>query len=241
MLGRCSFGIVETDFEGKLILMRRPLSPSSEDYLKGIFALSEGKPGEAVSTQDLADRLKVTPASTTAMIKRLHAMHLVEHTRYQGASLTEAGRLVALELIRHHRLLELYLVEALGYPLADAHAEAEQLEHHISEDFEQRIDALLGQPTHDPHGDPIPTPTGELPVRDERPLTELAADEHALVARVPDRDAEFLRYLTELGIVPDAPVRVVEIAPFDGPVTLELAGRRVQLTAGLQPERCRRR
>ena len=185
-------------FEGKLILMRRPLSPSSEDYLKGMFALSEGRPGEPVSTQDLADRLEVTPASTTAMIKRLHALHLVE---------------------------------ALGYPLADAHAEAEQLEHHISEDFEQRIDALLGQPTHDPHGDPIPTPSGELPVRDERPLTELAADEQALVARVPDRDAAFLRYLSELGIVPDAAVRVVEIAPFDGPVTLELGGRRVQLGA----------
>jgi DtxR family transcriptional regulator, Mn-dependent transcriptional regulator len=133
--------------------MRELLSPQSEDYLKAIYSLGTDR----VNTQSLADRLEVKPGSVTEMLKRLAELGLVEHKPYYGARLTPAGERIALELIRHHRLLESYLHQALGYALEDVHREAERLEHHISEEFEARISELLGHPTHDPHGDPIPT------------------------------------------------------------------------------------
>jgi DtxR family Mn-dependent transcriptional regulator len=199
--------------------MRELLSSQAEDYLKAICILSQhGK----VSTQAIADRLEVTPASVTGMLKKLAELGLISHTPYQGATLTDAGQKIALELIRHHRLLEAYLHQALGYPLEDLHDEAEKLEHVISEAFEARIFEKLGQPTHDPHGDPIPALDGTLPAVGNAPLSSLAPSAQAVIARVPDRDAEFLRYLSGLGLTPGATVRVHDIAPFQGPITLEI-------------------
>ena len=199
--------------------MRELLSSQAEDYLKAIYIVSQhGK----VSTQAIADRLEVTPASVTGMLKKLAEMGLVTHAPYQGATLTDAGRKIALELIRHHRLLEAYLHQALGYPLEDVHDEAEKLEHVISEAFEARIFEKLGQPTHDPHGDPIPALDGTLPAVGDTPLSSLAPSARAVIARVPDRDAEFLRYLSGLGLTPGATIKVREVAPFQGPITLEV-------------------
>jgi DtxR family Mn-dependent transcriptional regulator len=199
--------------------MRELLSSQAEDYLKAIYIVSQhGK----VSTQAIADRLEVTPASVTGMLKKLTEMGLVMHAPYQGATLTNAGQKIALELIRHHRLLEAYLHQALGYPLEDVHDEAEKLEHVISEAFEARIFEKLGQPTHDPHGDPIPALDGTLPAVGDTPLSSLAPSTQAVIARVPDRDTEFLRYLSSLGLTPGATIKVREVAPFHGPITLEV-------------------
>ncbi len=155
-----------------------------------------------VTTSALAERLGVTAASATAMIKRLASVGLVRHEPYHGVSLTEAGTQAALEVIRHHRLLELYLMQALGLSWDEVHAEAERLEHHLSEALEARIDAALGHPTHDPHGDPIPTAALELADEDDRPLSELEHGAAAVIRRVPDGDPGLLRYLAELGFVP---------------------------------------
>ena len=150
----------------------------------------------------------------------------MRHEPYHGVSLTEAGTQAALEVIRHHRLLELYLMQALGLSWDEVHAEAERLEHHLSEALEARIDAALGHPTRDPHGDPIPTPELELAEEDDRPLSELARGAEAVIRRVPDGDPGLLRYLAELGFVPDERVVMLAHAPFDGPLTVEVAGER---------------
>ncbi|MDL2345847.1 metal-dependent transcriptional regulator, partial [Deinococcus sp. MIMF12] len=163
----------------------RPLSPSAEDYLKHLYVLGQGG---KVNTQALADALGVVPASATGMLRKLNEQGLVAHAPYQGARLTAEGEQVALEVLRHHRLLELFLHRALGVPLDEVHEEAERLEHALSERLEARIAAWLGDPTHDPHGDPIPTVRGEVPARAERRLTQLAPEETATVARVPDGD-----------------------------------------------------
>ncbi len=167
------------------------------------------------------------------MLKRLSSLGLVTHRLYYGASLTPPGRRIAVELVRHHRLLELYLHEALGYALSEVHDEAERLEHHISDDFASRIDILLGGPTHDPHGDPIPTVDGVLPAASRTALRDLAVGDRAVVVRVPDRDPAFLRYLGELGVIPLAELEVCEIGPFDGPITIRLScGSHRSLGAG---------
>jgi DtxR family Mn-dependent transcriptional regulator len=186
-----------------------------------------------VTTNAVADRLRVSPASVTAMVKKLAKLGFLEHEPYREVALTEAGTLVALEVIRHHRLLELYLMEALGLGWDQVHDEAERLEHHISEELEARIDAALGHPTRDPHGDPIPTPQLELAGVDDRPLADLEVGSAATVARVPDGDPELLRYLAELGVVPAEPVLMVARAPFDGPLTLEVGERTHVLSAEL--------
>ena len=206
--------------------MRELLTPQAEDYLKAIYDLTS-TPSERVNTQDIADRLAVTPASVTGMLKKLAELGLIEHAPYQGARLTETGTKIALELLRHHRLLELYLHQALGYALEDVHREAEKLEHHISEEFEARIYRALGEPTHDPHGDPIPTLEGRLPDTGSTPLTSLKAGDRACVARVPDRDAEFLRHIATMGLTPGAVIEVLEVAPFKGPITLRIHPRGV--------------
>jgi len=198
-------------------------SESVQDYLKAIWKLERDGPA---TTSALAAELGVTPASATAMVKKLAGLGLVEHERYRGVRLTPSGERAALEVIRHHRLLELYLMKALGLGLDEVHAEAERLEHHLSEDLESRIDAALGHPTHDPHGDPIPTAELELVADDSRWLTEVADGTEAVVSRVPDGDPELLRYLASLGIVPDQPIVLVGRAPFDGPVTIEIGGAR---------------
>ncbi|MBB5234326.1 metal-dependent transcriptional regulator [Deinococcus budaensis] len=198
----------------------RTLSPSAEDYLKQLYLL--GRAG-TVGTQALADALNVTPASTTGMLRKLTELGLVNHAAYRGASLTPAGERVALEVLRHHRLLELYLHRALGYPLDEVHDEAERLEHVISETFEARIAAWLGDPAFDPHGAPIPGLNGELPALDERPLGTLELGEGALITQVPE-DPAVLRALMDAGLTPGVAVKVLRHDLALGTLTLEVDG-----------------
>lgn len=199
------------------------LTESVQDYLKAVWKLGRDEPA---STSAIAEELGVSAASATAMLKRLDALGLVEHERYHGARLTPAGERIALEVVRHHRLLELYLMEHLGLGWDEVHAEAERLEHHLSEELEARIDAALGHPTRDPHGDPIPSPELILVPEEPRCLGDVDSGDVAIVRRVPDSDPALLRYLAELGLVPEREVRIVERAPFDGPVTIEVEGAR---------------
>jgi DtxR family transcriptional regulator, Mn-dependent transcriptional regulator len=198
--------------------MHKKLSSHAEDYLKALYTLG----GNDIGTQALADHLGVRAASATGMLKKLAELRLVQHTPYQGATLTASGAQVALELIRHHRLLETYLHQALGYALEDVHAEAERLEHHISEDFEARINAVLGDPTHDPHGEPIPALDGTLPRYATLALSDLPVGAQTRVGRVPERDPAFLRFVVDLGLKPGATLRVLEVNPQAGTITLQL-------------------
>lgn len=193
-----------------------------EDYLKAVWRLRES--GGPVTTQRLAEELGVSGPSVTNMAKRLHELRLVRHTRYHGVELTPAGEKIALEVLRHHRLLELYLAEALGYAWDQVHEEAERLEHHVSDELEARMDSVLGFPTRDPHGDPIPSREGTIAALAAVQLTELLPGERGRVARVSDRDPQRLRYLGELGLYPGAEVTLIEILPFDGPMRLRVAG-----------------
>ncbi|WP_019587986.1 metal-dependent transcriptional regulator [Deinococcus apachensis] len=199
----------------------RVLSPSAEDYLKHLYLL--GQNGK-VNTQALADALGVVPASATGMLRKLSEQGLVAHAPYQGASLTAEGQRVALEVLRHHRLLELFLHRALGVPLDEVHEEAERLEHALSERLEARIAAWLGDPTHDPHGDPIPTLAGELPARAECRLTQLAPGEGATISRVPDTDAAGLRALVTAGLTPGVAVTLRQVDAALGTLTVSLPG-----------------
>ncbi len=192
-------------------------SPAIEDYTKAIYAL-EHRSEEPVSTNALADRLGVTPGSASGMLKRLGELGLAEHRPYHGVSLTEEGRRVALEVMRHHRLLELYLVESLGVPWDRVHQEAEVLEHVLSEELEELIAAKLGNPTHDPHGDPIPTRELQIEERSTRSLQSLRAGDRGTFARVSDSDPEMLRFLAERGISPGDGLEVIDKQPFDGPL-----------------------
>ncbi|HVE92599.1 MAG TPA: metal-dependent transcriptional regulator [Actinomycetota bacterium] len=200
-------------------------SSAVQDYLKAIYQL--GGDGSHVSTSDLADRLDVRAPSVSSMVRRLHDQGLARHSRYQGVKLTRAGVRQALEVIRHHRLLELYLVKELGMDWDQVHEEAEVLEHVLSEHLESRLDALLGHPTEDPHGDPIPT--ADLTVDSSRypPLVELHDGARCVVRRVSDRDPEMLRHLGALGIRPGAEVTVLSSTPFGGDVRIRV-GRRVR-------------
>ena len=187
---------------------RPELSESQEDYLKQIFLL--GGDAKRVSTQALARRLRVKPASVTEMVGRLAQLGLVEHAPYRGVRLTDGGRRVALEMLRHHRLLETFLVEALGYRWDQVHEEAERLEHVISERFEERIAEAMGHPTHDPHGDPIPTPDLDLPSGDSSvPLQDLPVGTRGKLVRVGAQDSDNLSLLRRLGLEPGSTVEVV--------------------------------
>jgi len=197
------------------------LTIAVQDYLKAIYALEAE--GERVTTSALASRMRVSAPSATAMTKRLAELGLVERAPYRGVALTRNGRAGALEVIRHHRLLERYLADRLGLSLDEVHAEAELLEHALSEELEAKIDAELGFPTHDPHGDPIPDADLRVAHGRDRTLVDLDPGERASVSRVPDRDSELLRYLADLGLVPDASVELVSHAPFSGPVTVRTA------------------
>src|SRR6201996_7057216 len=195
-----------------------PLRSSAvEDYAKAIYAL-EVRSSEPVSTNALAERLQVTPGSASGMVKRLGELGLVDHVPYRGVTLTEAGRRVALEVIRHHRLLELYLVESLGVPWDRVHAEAEGLEHGLSEELEELISAKLGDPTHDPHGDPIPTRDLQIIEAETDPLERLECGARGTFVRISDSDPEMLRYLAERGIAPGDRFEVVDRQPFGGPL-----------------------
>ena len=191
-----------------------------EDYAKAIYALEERGEGP-VSTNALAERLGVTAGSASGMVKRLDEMGLVTHVPYRGVQLTPAGIRLALEVIRHHRLLELYLAKALDVPWDRVHEEAEVLEHVLSEQLEELIAIKLGNPAFDPHGDPIPTRDLEMPERDTVPLQTLGVGESGTFVRVSDSDPEMLRYLSDHGISPGDPFTVVDKQPFDGPLFLE--------------------
>lgn len=203
-----------------------PHSPAVQDYLKAIYMLSIGPEGErAVPTSAVSERLSVTAASATNMLKKLAGMGLVEHANYRGAVLTEPGRKIALEVIRHHRLLETYLSEALGVPWDQVHAEAEILEHVLSEELEERIADRLGHPTTDPHGHPIPAKDGTMPDPSDRRLWEVAEGSRAAVDRVSDSEADALRYLASIGITPGAGIEVVGRGPLAGPLYVKVTGR----------------
>jgi DtxR family transcriptional regulator, Mn-dependent transcriptional regulator len=197
-------------------------SQAVQDYAKAIYAL-ELRDGEAVSTNALADRLGVTAASASGMVKRLDELGLVEHQPYRGVSLTENGRRVALEVMRHHRLLELYLVKSLDVPWDRVHQEAEVLEHVLSEELEELIAAKLGDPTHDPHGDPIPTRDLTIQEGSTVSLQTLEVGDRGTFTRVSDSDPEMLRFLAERGIAPGDRLEVVDKQPFDGPLFVRFA------------------
>jgi DtxR family transcriptional regulator, Mn-dependent transcriptional regulator len=199
------------------------LSEAIQDYLKEIYKL--GAEGERATTSAIAHRLGVAPSSATSMLKKLAALGLVVHAPYHGAELTREGELIALEVIRHHRLLEQYLAETLGLSIDAVHAEADRLEHVISEELERKIDEALGYPTHDPHGDPIPDADLKLARATLRPLAELAPGEEATVQRVPDGDADVLRHLAELALVPGQRVRMGASEPNGDPVLVTVDDR----------------
>jgi len=198
------------------------LTDAIQDYVKEIYKLEAS--GHHATTSALAERLEVSSPSVTSMLKKLATLGLVEHRRYHGATLTDAGERVALEVIRHHRLLEQYLVETLGLPIDAVHAEADRLEHALSEELEAHIDRTLGFPTSDPHGDPIPGPDLRIDLKATTPLSTLEAGTKATVSRVPDGDGELLRYLSKLKLTPGRRLEVRECAPFDGPVTVRVGG-----------------
>jgi len=194
------------------------VTPAMQDYLKAIYHLRDGT--GLVTTQRLAEALDISSPSVTNMVKRLHELGLARHTRYQGVELTESGQQVALEVIRHHRLLELYLVDVLGFPWDEAHAEAECLEHYVSKEMEERIDVALGHPTRDPHGNPIPSQDGSVTERRDKRLLDLEPGEGGVIARVSDRDLERLRHLGGLGLYPGVTVVVLEKMPFEGGLSI---------------------
>ena len=207
-------------------------SHAIEDYVKAIYGLSGGG-DRAVSTNALAERLGVTAASASAMAKKLADRGLAMHVPYRGVELTEEGERVALEVLRHHRLLELFLVEQLGVPWDRVHAEADALEHVLSEDLESRIAAKLGHPTHDPHGDPIPTPEGTIEEGRTVRLDSLPVGARGRFTRVSDSDATMLRWLEDEGIALGAALTVVDRQPFEGPLTVRIGEVERVLGGGL--------
>ncbi|MCJ7823701.1 MAG: metal-dependent transcriptional regulator [Anaerolineales bacterium] len=212
--------------------MREQLTHAIEDYLKAIYKLSNS--GGRVTTTEIATQLNVTPASVTGMVQRLASNDpsWVNYQKHRGVSLTPKGEHVALEIIRHHRLIEMFLHEILGYPWEEVHDEAERLEHVISEKFEERIAEVLGNPTHDPHGDPIPTRDLKiLPACDTR-LSDLRPDQHAVVMRVNDSDPDLLRHLAGLGLKPETKVSILEYSPFDENLMIHVQGQPAPVILG---------
>ena len=207
--------------------MRHPLSPVVEDYLKGIYHLrNEGACGDGpVTTQALAQRMSVAPPSATSMVKKLANLKLARHTRYRGVELTEAGEKIALEIIRHHRLIETYLAQVLGLHWDQVHEEAERWEHVISEQVEARIAEVLNHPTRDPHGAPIPTLEGHIALDECLPLSGVAAGSRVTVRRVLDENSDLLRHLGEVGLVPDAVVEVQRAEPAEGVLRISVNGQ----------------
>jgi DtxR family Mn-dependent transcriptional regulator len=205
--------------------MINDLSRAAQDYLKMIYRL-QNRHGRATTSQ-LADQLDLTPASVTGMLQKMAQTQppLVVYEKHQGVTLTPAGERAALEMVRHHRLLELFLHEKLGYAWDEVHEEAEQLEHVISEKMERRIAAALGDPRRDPHGAPIPDRDLQLAPRREFPLSELEPGQRAIVQRVRDEDAELLRYVASLGLRPEAGVTAVAHSPLDQTLTIQVEGQ----------------
>lgn len=205
-------------------LARRPsaISRAMEDYLKTIY--QQVNHDGRISTSKLAQAMNCSPASVTNMLHKLSDLKLVEYTPYQGVSMTPPGVQIALEIIRHHRLIELYLSEILGYTWDKVHAEADRLEHVISEEFEDKIDEALGRPLRDPHGHPIPTKDGKIDVVQASSLWEVPEGDTVLVQRVNDRDPKVLRYLASIGIYPEVTLVVLKRSPFNGPLHVQVGG-----------------
>ncbi len=213
------------------VARRSTFTRSQEDYLKALYKLhGDSRP---VPTRELAQRLGISSPSVSEMVTRLTAQGLVEHDRYRGQQLTREGRKVALELVRHHRLLEMFLVQVLGYSWDEVHEEAERLEHVISERMEQRIFELLGRPELDPHGHAIPTRAGKVRPVSERPLSECRAGERVIVQGVSDDDPARLRELERRGLLPGTHVDVVAESAYEGPIEVRMKGRRVSVPLGL--------
>jgi DtxR family Mn-dependent transcriptional regulator len=212
--------------------MPEPISNSIQDYLKIIYELTRN--GESASTNALAVRLGIAPASVTGMMQKLSSMTpaLVSYRKHQGVTLTAAGERAALEVIRHHRLIEAWLVQTLGYSWDEVHDEAEKLEHVISEDFEMRIAAALGDPERDPHGEPIPSAELVMPADKSIPLSSMQPEQEAIVRRVDAQEAEFLRYLEELGLIPGARLRILSVSPYDQVMHLQIQGQNKTVVLG---------
>ena len=202
--------------------MEEMISQSMGDYLRTIYKLGQRQDGGPVTTSLIAEKMDVAPASATNMIKKLAEMRLLVHAPYKGVELTSAGAKVALETIRHHRLLELYLTQALGYGWDEVDAEADRLEHAISEEFEDRIDAALGYPTVGAHGEAIPSKQGDIRTNGYRPLADLDVGSAAVIREVSDRDPEMLRYIEQMGLQLGTDVEVRGKAPFKGPLQLKV-------------------
>ncbi len=202
--------------------MAEALTDSIQDYLKTIYELTDG--GENASTTALADRLGIAPASVTGMVQKLSIQKpaLVVYRKHQGVKLTAAGKRAALEVIRHHRLLETWLVKTLGYSWDEVHPEAEKLEHVISEEMEARIASAMGNPSYDPHGEPIPSADLVMPEDDSIRLADLDIGRPAILSRVQAQDADLLRHLEGLGLRIGTKVRIHEISPYDGVVHLQV-------------------
>jgi DtxR family Mn-dependent transcriptional regulator len=198
------------------------LTRSVEDYLKAIYRLSPH--GRTASTSEIAQRLELSPASVSGMVKRLSEQGLLEHVPYKGVQLTADGRRAALRMLRRHRLIEAYLVAFLGYTWDTVHDEAERLEHAVSDTLVERMAAVLGNPTVDPHGDPIPTPDGDIDEPAGVPLSDVPAGSSAVIRQVEEGQPDRLRYIASLGLRPGVRVSVVDRQPFQGPVTIEVAG-----------------
>ena len=190
------------------------------DYLAAIFKLAQAN--ERVTTSALADMMCVSPPAASSMLKRLQDSDFVERSAPDGITLTEQGRLAALQLIRRHRLLEVFLIEVMGFTWDQVDVEAHRLEHSVSPSFEERMDRLANYPTRCPHGDLIPSKDGAMPDEELVPITALEPGQHGVLQRVGNKEPSILRYLTQLNLMPGRQVRLVELAPFNGPVTLEL-------------------
>jgi DtxR family transcriptional regulator, Mn-dependent transcriptional regulator len=210
---------------------RSNFTRSQQDYLKALYQLHGDQ--RPVPTRELAQRLGISSPSVSEMVTRLSSQGLVVHDRYRGQQLTREGRKVAVELVRHHRLLEMFLVQILGYSWDEVHDEAERLEHVISERMEQRIFELLGRPELDPHGHAIPTLGGKVRPLSDRPLSECQAGEKVVVQGVSDEDPARLRELERRGLVPGARIEVISDSKFEGPITVRLKGRRASVPLGL--------
>ena len=196
-----------------------------EDYLKTIYALEQEE--RPVTTSRIAEARGVKPGSATSMIQRLDRLNLVDYQKHYGVTLTDSGNEIALEVIRHHRLVELYLIEALGFSWDEVHEQADILEHVISEELEEKIAEALNYPSFDPHGDPIPSREGLMVEVETLALADLPLNTMAVVSRVPDNaQGDLLRYLAQLGLVPGSRLSVIEAAPFDGPLTVEIDGKK---------------